>query len=317
MIRSALSLLSPGGARGRLSILIFHRVFAQRDALMPGEVTTVEFDAICGWLRQWCEVMPLDEAATALRDGSLPRRAVSITFDDGYRDNHAEALPVLQRHGLHATFFVASGFLDGGRMWNDTVIEAVRRSPLPALDLSGTPLASLGSLPLGGDEARRLAVAALIGHVKYLPVPERARCVEIVAERSGAALPSDLMMSRAEVRALHDAGMAIGAHTRNHPILKGLSRVEVENEVEDNCRDLQAITGCRPSVFAYPNGRPGVDYDDATRDVVKDFGFHAAVSTAWRAAHVGDDPLQLPRYMPWERTRGRFALRLAHTLATT
>lgn len=317
MIRSVLSMLSPGASRGRLSILIFHRVFAQRDALMPGEVTTAEFDAICGWLRQWCEVLPLDQAAAAFREGTLPRRAVAITFDDGYRDNHGEALPVLLRHGLHATFFVASGFLDGGRMWNDTVIEAVRRSPLPSLDLSGTPLAGLGVLPLGDDEARRQAVAKLLGYVKYLPVAERERCVASVAERASVVLPSDLMMSRAEVRALHDAGMAIGAHTRNHPILRGLNRAGVVTEIEDNCRDLQAITGSRPSLFAYPNGRPGVDYDDATRDVVKDLGFQAAVSTAWRAARTGDDPLQLPRYMPWERTRGRFALRLAHTLATT
>ncbi|MFY7863788.1 polysaccharide deacetylase family protein [Roseateles sp.] len=284
---------------------------------MPGEVTTAEFDSICSWLRQWCSVMPLQQAADALREGTLPSRAVTITFDDGYRDNHGEALPVLKRHGLSATFFIASGFLDGGRMWNDTVIESIRRSPSSTLDLAGTPLADLGSFSLDDDEARRRAIAALIGRVKYLPPDERQRCVTILAERASAQLPTDLMMSRTEVAALHAAGMTIGAHTRNHPILRGLGRDDVATEIEENCRDLQSITGRRPSLFAYPNGRPGVDYDDATRDVVKEFGFSAAVSTAWRAARASDDLLQLPRYMPWERTRARFAIRLAHTLATT
>lgn len=317
MIRSVLSCLSPGGRQGRLSILIFHRVFAQRDPLMPGEVTTAEFDAICGWLRQWCEVLPLQEAAAALAEGRLPRRAVAITFDDGYRDNHQQALPVLQRHGLPATFFIASGYLDGGRMWNDTLIEAVRRSPLPALDLRDTPLAALGALPLADVDARRSAMEALIGRLKYLAPEERQHWVDRLAERAAAVLPEDLMMSRAEVRALHEAGMEIGAHTRHHPILRGLDRATVAREIESNCDDLARITGQRPRLFAYPNGRPEQDYDAATREVVSEFGFRAAVSTAWRAARVGDDLLQLPRYMPWERTRGRFALRLAHTLATT
>ena len=138
-----------------------------------------------------------------------------------------------------------------------------------------------------------------------------------VAERAQAALPEDLMMSSAQVHALHQAGMEIGAHTVTHPILKGMPAADVRAEIDDNRRALAAITGQAPTLFAYPNGRPGVDYDDATAQVVKELGFAAAVSTAWRAARVGDDLMQLPRYTPWERTRTRFALRLAHTLVTT
>src|SRR3990170_763754 len=45
----------------------------------------------------------------------LPPRAVLITFDDGYRDNLENALPVLRRHGYPAVLFVPIGFLDGDR----------------------------------------------------------------------------------------------------------------------------------------------------------------------------------------------------------
>ena len=317
MIRTALSMVSPGGARGRLSILIFHRVHPQRDPQAPGEVTTREFDALCGWLRRWCEVLPLRQAVAALKGGRLPRRAVAITFDDGYRDNHDEALPVLRRHGLPATFFVASSFLDGGRMWNDTVIEAVRHARGAALDLTGTPAYSLGVLPLAGEGARPHALRAIIGLAKYLAPAERQRCVDAVAERAQAELPADLMMSSEHVRALHQAGMEIGAHTTTHPILKGMPAQQVRAEIDDNRRALAQITGHAPTLFAYPNGRPDVDYDESTAEAVRSMGFEAAVSTAWRAARTGDDLWQLPRYTPWERTRWRFAMRLGHTLATT
>ena len=71
-------------------------------------------------------VISLADGVAGLKRGCLPPRALSITFDDGYRDNHDIALPILLQLGLPATFFVATGFLDGGRMFNDTVIEAVR-----------------------------------------------------------------------------------------------------------------------------------------------------------------------------------------------
>ena len=126
-VKVAFELLSPGQRNGRLSILIFHRVLAQVDPLFPEEVDAARFDVICGWLRRWFNVLPLDAAVRRLRDGSLPRRAAAITFDDGYADNHDIALPILKKHGLPSTFFIATGFLDGGCMWNDTVIEAIRR----------------------------------------------------------------------------------------------------------------------------------------------------------------------------------------------
>ena len=128
MFRLPMGLLSPAGPKARLSILIFHRVHQQRDPLFPGEVDATDFDNICAWARSMFNVLPLDEAVTRHASHSLPERALSITFDDGYADNHDVAMPILRKHGITATFFIASGFLNGGRMWNDTAIEAMRRT---------------------------------------------------------------------------------------------------------------------------------------------------------------------------------------------
>jgi len=135
LIKALLASLSHQGSDARLSILIFHRVLPQPDPLFPGEITAPGFEQICQWLAGWFRVLPLDEAARLLRQGRLPSRALAITFDDGYADNCTVAAPLLQRHSLPCSFFVATGFLDGGRMWNDTLIETVRRAPGPVLDL--------------------------------------------------------------------------------------------------------------------------------------------------------------------------------------
>lgn len=314
MFRALFSALSPRGARARLSILIFHRVLAEPDPLFPGEITREQFDAICAWLRAWCNVLPLGPAVKALKDGTLPSRAVAITFDDGYADNHALAAPILARHGLSATFFVATEYLDGGRMWNDTIIEAVRRTPLRRLNLSEIGEGVQAHLDVDGMEARRAAIAHLLGRLKYRPVDERERLCELVAFRAEVEPPSDLMMSSEQVADLHRAGMQIGAHTAAHPILATLPDDQALEEIRLGKERLEEIVGQPITLFAYPNGRPDDDYTYRTVALVKRAGFEAAFTTAWGAADADSDPHQMPRFTPWDRGRFAFGLRLAYTL---
>ena len=314
LLTSMFAALSPAGAEGRLSILIFHRVLAKPDPIFPEEVDALGFDRICGWIRQWFNVLPLADAVHRLKNRSLPARALSITFDDGYMDNHAVALPILERHGLSATFFVATGFLDGSRMWNDTIVESVRRCELPQLDLHGTVADALGVLPLTTLEDRRAAITRIIDQSKYLPLNERNAWVAAVSGRSAVDLPDDLMMTTAQVRALRSAGMGVGAHTVNHPILAGLDWNDAHAEIADGRRQLERIMGERVGLFAYPNGKPDIDYGPAAVQIVRDLGFDAALSTCWGSARHGDDYFQLPRFTPWDRSRYRFGMRMARNL---
>lgn len=305
--RALLSVVSPGGTRG-LSILVYHRVLPHADSLFPAVVDAHRFALQLDVLARCFNVLPLPEALARLRSGSLPPRAASITFDDGYADNEAVALPLLRARGLHATFFVAAGFLDGGRMWNDTVIESVRRTPRAAFDCG---YLGLGPVPVGTPGEKRSAVDALLAALKYRPVHERAELVARIAAESGAQQPEGLMMSSAQVRALHAAGMEIGAHTVNHPILATLPEAAARSEIASGRDALEGIIGGKVGMFAYPNGKPGQDYLPEHVGMVRALGFDGAVSTAWGA---GDDLFQLPRFTPWDRSPLRFALRLAHNL---
>ncbi len=317
-MRPLFQLLSPSGARARLSVLIVHRVLPQPDPLFPDEIDAARFDAILGWLRSWFNVLPLDEAAQRLKDGSLPARAAALSFDDGYADNHDIALPLLQKHGLPCSFFIATGFLDGGRMWNDTLIESIRLSTKPLLDLRGLEDCrgdDLGRHALGDVASRRAALKRLIERVKYLAPASRLACVAAIAERAEVHPPDDLMMSSEQVRGLRRAGMQIGAHTVNHPILATLDASEAADEMARSREALQTLLGERVGLFAYPNGKPGLDYLPGVHpQLVKELGFDAAVSTQSGASRQGDDVFQIRRFTPWDRSRWKFSLRLAHTL---
>ena len=304
--------LSPAGPQARLSILIYHRVLAERDPLFPNEPTVETFNAQLGRLKQVFNVLPLSEAVTHLKTGTLPARAACITFDDGYADNLTLATPILKKHGLHATFFIATAYLDGGRMFNDTVIEAIRRSSLHTLNLDEL---GLGQFDIAGVEAKARAIGHLLPQVKYLPVAQRESTVARIAELAACgALPDDLMMTTQQLQQLHAAGMEIGGHTALHPILAKLDAEAARKEIAEGKDYLENALGNRVRLFAYPNGKPGVDYLPEQAAIVRALGFDAAVSTHWGTATQSSDVFQLPRFTPWAISRYRFVPQLLQNL---
>ncbi len=314
MMQLGLHALSPGGTRGRLSVLIFHRVLAEADPLLPGECDAARFAQLCGWARQLFNVIPLADAVRRLRAGELPPRALAITFDDGYADNYSIAQPILRANGLSATFFVATGFLNGGRMWNDTLIEAVRRTRRERLDLEDAGIVGVESLVMDSLEARRTAVQALIRGCRYMLPAQRQQAVQVVTRVADCSLPGNLMMNDDQVRALHQAGMGIGGHTVGHPILARLPADEARAEIAGGKTRLQEILQSGVSLFAYPNGRPDDDFRTEHVAMVQELGFEAAFTTAWGCARVASDPFQMPRFTPWDSKRWAFGLRMVRNL---
>lgn len=309
--KTALSLASPGGMRGKLSILIYHRVLPTPDPLRSGDPDVTTFRWHAKLLRENFNVLPLRVAAKRLRDGSLPSRAACITFDDGYADNYTLALPILQAAGLPATFFIATGYLNGGCMFNDTLIEVAKRVPVGNCDLSSI---SLGVREIQTDADRLALTTALISHFKYQPAATRISGAECLATQMGIKPPTDLMMTTAQLRALHAAGMAIGGHTNTHPILARQTLTDAEAEILTGKRSLETLLDAPVHVFAYPNGRPIQDYTADHVDMVSRCGFEAAVSTRPAAADRQCGLHELPRFTPWDRTPSRFALRLLRSL---
>src|SRR5450759_3926420 len=168
--RSAFRLASPGGSKGRLSILIFHRVLTEPDPIFSGELYAEQFDALCAHLCSRFEVLPLLDAIDRLRRGPLPAGALAITFDYGYADNLSIAAPILRKHCLPATLFIATGYLDGGCMWNDRVIEAFRATRNSIIDLRQS---GLRAYRVESIADRRAGIEGVIDATKYLSVVER------------------------------------------------------------------------------------------------------------------------------------------------
>jgi peptidoglycan/xylan/chitin deacetylase (PgdA/CDA1 family) len=303
---SLLSPLSRGLARlsgtGRAVVLKYHRVLESRDPMRPGETTAEDFDAQMSVVAAH---FPCKTFGSFIRGRGTAEGApntVVVTFDDGYKDNHDVALPILRKYGVPATIFVASGYLTGGMMWNDRLIEAMRVSVGRHVDLRE---AGLGEPKIATLEDASRAARETLSAIKRWPQQQRAQFVDDFAAWAGLDPAHRVMLNGAEVTALAGAGIEIGAHTVTHPILSTLSPDEARAEIVQSRVELGRLLGREIATFAYPNGRPSKDFTDADVERVKEAGFSGAATTAWGCASARSDPFRVSRQAIWGSSRAR------------
>ncbi|MDE2592779.1 MAG: polysaccharide deacetylase family protein [Burkholderiales bacterium] len=205
-------------------------------------------------------------------------RYVQVTFDDGYRDNHDVAFPILKSHGLTATFFVCTGFLDhGGVPWWDELAWIIRRAPedeLPAF--RGFPTMSLKH---GG---RLHAIRALNDAFDVMSDAKRIGFLDELADvtQTGRCPPEEgqhLWMTWDMAREMHRNGMTIGGHTLNHVELSRLSKAEQLEEVKGSCNRIEAELGTPVTIFSYPYGTKR-SFDANTRLALAEAGIRYGYS---------------------------------------
>ena len=267
-------------------------LYAAPDICLPVEAFRLQM----AFARRAYSVVSLDELVAALeRGGKLPPRALAITFDDGYADNHRLALPVLRGLGLPATVYVATGGISNAApFW----VAAVRALVLSA---SGTELTVPGQepVPLGAAAARGPVAKALTRALVPLRAAERAEVLAATAASAGVDLHEVLagsMLTWDQIRELHGAGWTIGAHTVTHSNVALAPSDEAERDILGSRDALAAAIGAPVHHFCYPNTGGQHRYFSAEiGDLLRRHGFRSATTSRPGALRPGADPFQLPR----------------------
>jgi peptidoglycan/xylan/chitin deacetylase (PgdA/CDA1 family) len=286
-----------GRAWRGLLVLCYHRI---RDdgatPVPPGPWSATQggFDAQLRLLKRHFDVVAPSELID--RRDIARERLVALTFDDGYRDNHALALPVLRSHGVRAAFFIATGFVDDPRpAWWDEIAYMVASSPEAQLP-AGRWLSS--SITLNGED-RRAAVDTLTGVYKRLPGHETQPFLRFLAEETGSGR-QDVTAAREDwmtwsmLRDLRDAGMDLGGHSVDHPVLSRIDEGEQQAEVEGCCRRLESELGLPVKLFSYPVGLSS-SFDARTRACLRRAGIKLAFSLHGGYVRRRMDPYDVPR----------------------
>lgn len=245
-----------------LTILNYHRIH-ERHAVAPFDsdvldATPAEFERHVATLVRHFNLVGLDDVRNYLAGGRLPPNPAMITFDDGYRDCHAQALPILKRYGARAVFFIATDYVERRRMfWWDRVCWSLKNAQKRVVTLD-SPRPML--LNLGARGSHRVLLEA----IKATPGLDLEACLNHVSRQTGAGwnenrekeMARELVMTWDEIRELRRAGMDIGSHTRTHRVLHTLSREQLADELRGSREDLESALGERVDAVSYPVGIP-------------------------------------------------------------
>jgi len=281
-------------------ILMYHRIADLPTDPYRIAVSPDHFAQHLEYIRQTCYPMRLLDLVDAVQRNSLPKRAVVISFDDGYVDNFYQAYPILASARIPATVFVTSGHIDSPREFWDDELERVLLLPerLPSclqLRVQGEEY----EWPIRSADQRQLAHRAVYRLLLPLTADERLSILAHLASwagMEGTGRPDYRAMTSIELIQLTQNGLVeLGAHTITHPVLSALSADAQYAEIVGSRQRLEAIIGSPVLTFAYPHGRVQ-DFTDETVEIVETAGFRAACTAIPGVVESGDDLLRLRRY---------------------
>jgi len=302
-------------------VLMYHRIARLPLDPFALAVTPEHFAEHLEVLRKYSRPISLSEMARSLKDGKPLRRAVVVSFDDGYADNLYNAKPLLERYDVPGTVFVTTGHIGSEIefMWDELERLLLRPGRLPEtlkLQTNGsTHCWELGKAA-HYHEADCLSHAGWSTEKPHDPSPrhslfrslhslltplsqsEQQRSLEQLRAWSRAeacARPTHRTMTAEEVRSLSEGGLiTIGSHTVTHTVLSALTSAEQREELEQSRVALEEILEKPVSAFAYPFGGKS-DYTEETMRLLRETGYDCACSNFPGVVRARTDRYQLPR----------------------
>jgi peptidoglycan/xylan/chitin deacetylase (PgdA/CDA1 family) len=262
-------------------------------------------------------VMHLRELAGSLASGKLPKRSVVLTFDDGYLDNLENGRPLLERYGIPATTFIASGYLSStGEFWWDAMervlltagklpekfeveIDGERRSWELNDDAAWTDKDAERYRDWRPYTQAHTARQRLYQELRELVLraspTDRARVIAELLEWAGVpatARPKRRILDEEGLRRLAAGDLIdIGGHSISHPELANLSVSEQDHELRTSKARLERILGREVTALAYPHGSCNAD----TKRLAREAGYAFACGTQRRSVQRDADRYELPR----------------------
>lgn len=298
----------------RLTILTFHRITAAGPSAAGGlptiSLSLSNFDSLLKFIVKHYTVISLPEYSDIVHNGTKPpANCLLLTFDDAYQEMRENALPLLKKYGLPAVLFVPAAAIDkGGFFWWDAayaLLSASANAPMARKYLNNQPdnerTRSLGEIISRPEPARDQAIYNFLEDLQNSGEERRQQFVDGIIKMYNEIgennYPLSTVLDWPGIKALHDAGIAIGSHTVNHRFLSTISDDEARMELRESKKQLENHTGSPVISFAYPGGK----YTGQTVKIVEESGYACAFSADPGLNTFNGQAYRLKRINIWDK----------------
>ncbi|OUS23392.1 hypothetical protein A9Q98_15020 [Thalassotalea sp. 42_200_T64] len=288
--------------KNKATVLNFHRV--NHD---DGGMDVDEFRRKMMFLKSHFNVISLPEMMQLITEKILPPLSVVITVDDGYEDSYSVITPILDELNIKGAFFITTIGIEQGLLWNDKIFNAIHRTSKTTIEGVLNRDQSIAT-----KEQRKLAYQELHLAYKFMSLVEREESIAQLISILDVDVSDNVFLSKNKIAAIKSAGMTIGSHTHQHPILTMENDDDALQEIIKSQKILESITNNNIQYFAYPNGKFGRDFNNNHKEMLTTLGISCALATDWGCFTEDSDVLAIPRYTPWDKDIARFGIRLCH-----
>jgi peptidoglycan/xylan/chitin deacetylase (PgdA/CDA1 family) len=239
----------------------------------------------------------LDDILRFVRgQGSLPRRAVAVTFDDGFADNLEVAEPILSHFGIQGAFYATVDLIGTSKPpW----YSRLRYSFLTTRKAEWTSAPDGKTWSLNGPTAREAALLAAFDLCAPLVAARQERAIRDIEAALDAQFRINghrFMMDWEQVRQLRARGHIVGSHTLTHPNLAYVAdETDLWNELTESKKRIETELGLEVLHFSYPHPALNPQWSDRTIKMTESAGYQSAVTTTHGLVSAGANPLCLKR----------------------
>lgn len=246
-------------------------------------------------------------------NGNLPSNALLLTFDDGYIDNYAVALPILEEYGMQGSFFIPGKtfiehkLLDVNKLHlilasaKPEVISDHLRSRMDYYRGREYDFPSNDELSLRYSKGSRYddKDTVFIKQMLQTALPEKLRNIiasELLEKYVGVSeeiLAYELYMTEDQIKNMKNRGMFIGLHGYDHYWLGNLPIEVMHQDIDKAINAMEPYIDKENWVMNYPYG----SYNDEVLSYIEKKGCKLGLVTKVRRADIGtDNRLMLPRF---------------------
>lgn len=273
-----------------INVLLYHRVCDLDNDFWKLAVSPEHFEIQMKYIKENYNIIKFEDDWSR-----VDRKSIVITFDDGYIDNYRYAIPILKKYNIPATFFVSTDNIDTrDEFWWDELSNMVYyTNKLPRNIVYKEQL-------LFFDTQENKKISCLKIRKILLDMDSKTRIKELDNLHNIFGFmrrESDLSrtMNSKEIQELSKMDIfTIGAHTKAHCRLSGLTRDQQFEEIYGSKNVLEEIIQKEINIFSYPFGN-GQDYSSETVDIVKNCGFKKACVVQGGLFSKDTNDLQIPR----------------------
>lgn len=277
-------------SKGKVLIVMYHGVVESNSNYFSARhLDLIQFEKQIKYLKENFDIISTEEAFKYKRDGTRTiRPTISVTFDDGFANNLYQALPILEKYKVPATFYISSLCISDDNykcLWSESIAALNYFFKNSKIEYKEYKFNN------GFDKHKKVS---LNDFVKNLNKIERDSFLNHLEKKYKlnsrlAKLPPEIwrLMTKDELKKLSRSSMVkIGTHAHNHYNLSKISFEEAKKDISQSKVLIDKLLNISINSIAFPDG----DYNNIVKDFCASIGLKNMLAVNYKQdSDVNDD----------------------------